>query len=91
MQLLDQYSPVAGGLLLMVVPLVEDMGWKGHAPGTLLGYHFTPTALVTIAISSVLGLVVSLSTFLFIGATSRCATLFCGDVMLVCSLCCGAW
>ena len=46
------------------------MGWRSHAPGTLLGYHYTLGAVVAIAISAVLGLLVSLSTFLFIGATS---------------------
>ncbi|GIL61083.1 hypothetical protein Vafri_15447 [Volvox africanus] len=39
-------------------------------PGTLLAYHYTPAAVSAIVISAVLGLLVSLSTFLVIGATS---------------------
>jgi solute carrier family 35 protein E3 len=38
--------------------------------GTLLAYVFTPAAAATIALSAVLGLLVSLSTMLVIGATS---------------------
>ncbi|GLI68535.1 hypothetical protein VaNZ11_012975 [Volvox africanus] len=38
--------------------------------GTLLAYHYTPAAVSAIVISAVLGLLVSLSTFLVIGATS---------------------
>ncbi|GLC35896.1 hypothetical protein PLESTF_001237400 [Pleodorina starrii] len=39
-------------------------------PGSLLAYHYTPAAVAAILISAVLGLLVSLSTFLVIGATS---------------------
>ncbi|KAG2489067.1 hypothetical protein HYH03_012503 [Edaphochlamys debaryana] len=39
-------------------------------PGSLLAYHYTPHAVAAILISAVLGLLVSLSTFLVIGATS---------------------
>ncbi len=46
------------------VPLCEPMGWSSRAVGTILGYTFTPGSVVAIAISSVLGLLVNLSTFL---------------------------
>ncbi|KAL4436857.1 hypothetical protein ABPG75_003996 [Micractinium tetrahymenae] len=70
MQLLHQYVPLAAGLLALLVPLCEPMGWAGAPPGSLLGYQYTPGAVVAIAVSSVLGLLVNLSTFLVIGATS---------------------
>lgn len=64
MQLLHQYVPLAAGLLAALVPLCEPMGWAGAPPGSLLGYQYTPGAVAAIAISSVLGLLVNLSTFL---------------------------
>lgn len=70
MQLLHQYVPLAAMLLGILVPLCEPMGWSSRAAGTILGYTFTPGSVVAIAISSVLGLLVNLSTFLVIGATS---------------------
>lgn len=57
-------------MLGILIPIFEPMGWKGHPPGTLLGYSYTWGSLTAIAISSALGLLVSLSTFLVIGATS---------------------
>lgn len=64
MQLLDQYCPIATGLLaattLAAIP----------TPDTILGYTYTPTAIFFIALSCVLGLLVNLTTFLVIGATS---------------------
>eukprot|EP00887_Chlorella_sp_A99_P008012 scaffold12.g8012.t1 len=70
MQLLHQYVPLAALLLAVLVPVFEPMGWRDPGPATILGYHFTPGAVVAIAISSLLGLLVNLSTFLVIGATS---------------------
>lgn len=48
----------------MQVPLCEPMGWGVGGPGTLLGYQFSTGSVVAIAVSSVLGLLVNLSTFL---------------------------
>ncbi|KIY96905.1 Solute carrier family 35 member E3 [Monoraphidium neglectum] len=70
MQLLQQVSPYSVLLLLVLVPVVEPVGWYDPKQGTILGYVFTPAAVAWIAASSALGLVVTLSTFLFIGATS---------------------
>jgi solute carrier family 35 protein E3 len=70
MQLLQQVSPVSAALLAVLIPVFEPVGWRGAGPGTILGYALTPSAAVWIVASSVLGLVVTLSTFLFIGATS---------------------
>lgn len=70
MQLLHQYTPQAAVLLGVLIPLCEPMGWVSRDQDTLLGYEYTGSALVAIAISSVLGLLVTLSTFLVIGATS---------------------
>ena len=46
------------------------MGWVDAEPGTLLGYKYSMAAIIAIAVSALLGLLVSLSTFLVIGATS---------------------
>ncbi|KIZ07727.1 Solute carrier family 35 member E3 [Monoraphidium neglectum] len=81
MQLLHQYTPQATLLLGMLIPLMEPVGLaRAHTTaaaaagsfgdGTLLGYHYTPAAVAAILLSAVLGLLVSLSTFLVIGATS---------------------
>eukprot|EP00195_Chlamydomonas_chlamydogama_P008271 CAMPEP_0202906904 /NCGR_PEP_ID=MMETSP1392-20130828/40662_1 /ASSEMBLY_ACC=CAM_ASM_000868 /TAXON_ID=225041 /ORGANISM="Chlamydomonas chlamydogama, Strain SAG 11-48b" /LENGTH=371 /DNA_ID=CAMNT_0049595587 /DNA_START=223 /DNA_END=1338 /DNA_ORIENTATION=+ len=70
MQLLHAYTPQATLMLGLLVPMVEPIGWHGQQPGTLLGYSYTWGAIVAIFISAVLGLLVSLSTFLVIGATS---------------------
>lgn len=64
LQLLHQYVPLAAGMLAVLVPLCEPMGWRGAPPGSLLGYVYSPGAVVAIAISAVLGLLVNLSTFL---------------------------
>jgi solute carrier family 35, member E3 len=70
MQLLHQYVPLAALFLGILVPLCEPMGWLAPEPGTLLGYTYTPGAALAIALSAALGLLVNLSTFLVIGATS---------------------
>lgn len=69
-QLLLGYTPQAIALLGMLVPMFEPMGWQSQGPGTLLGYHYTTMAVICILVSAVLGVLVSLSTFLVIGATS---------------------
>eukprot|EP00878_Enallax_costatus_P032950 GHUV01036306.1.p1 GENE.GHUV01036306.1~~GHUV01036306.1.p1 ORF type:complete len:328 (+),score=87.09 GHUV01036306.1:1642-2625(+) len=70
MQLLHAYTPQAAVILLLMIPIMEPMGWGGQDPNTLLGYKYTPAAVVAIVVSSLLGILVSLSTFLVIGATS---------------------
>ena len=70
MQLLQQVSPMSVVLLLVLVPLTEPVGFVKAGAGTILGYEFTPVATGWILVSSLLGLVVTLTTFLFIGATS---------------------
>ena len=78
MQLLDQYAPLAAAMLGVLVPIMEPVGLGGGRGGargaradTLLGFDYTPAAVAAIAVSAGLGLLVSLSTFLVIGATSR--------------------
>jgi len=39
-------------------------GWKDQEAGTLLGYTYTTAAIIAIIISALLGILVSLSTFL---------------------------
>lgn len=72
MQLLHQYTPLAAGMLAILVPILEPVGLFVANPGprSIMGYRYTLASITAIAISSVLGLVVSLSTFLVIGATS---------------------
>ena len=69
-QLLNEYSPIAAGFLGILIPIFEPVGWAHAEPGTLLGYQYSFAAIVAIAVSAGLGLLVSLSTFLVIGATS---------------------
>lgn len=70
MQLLHEYTPIAAAMLGVLIPLIEPMGWKERGSGTVLGYNYRLTAVMAILFSAVLGLLVSLSTFLVIGATS---------------------
>lgn len=63
MQLLHQYIPVAAAQLGAVVLLLEPLG-------DIVGYEYTFGSVAAILISAVLGLLVNLSTFLVIGATS---------------------
>ena len=74
MQLMHQFQPHASGLLALMVAGLEPVGLPGtpHAlgQGTIWGYKYTPLSVIAILTSAVLGLLVSLSTFLVIGATS---------------------
>jgi solute carrier family 35 protein E3 len=70
-QLLHQVSPIAVLLLAVLVPLVEPVGsFNNPKEGTLLGYTYSRGSVAWILLSSGLGLVVTLSTYLFIGVTS---------------------
>ena len=74
MQLMHQFQPHATVLLVLLVVALEPLGLP-HTPrafeeDTIMGYKYTPLAVGAILITAVLGLVVSLSTFLVIGATS---------------------
>lgn len=70
MQLLHQYVPLAAALLGGLVLILEPMGWTQATKDTILGYPFSFSSLTAILVSAVLGLLVNLSTFLVIGATS---------------------
>ncbi|BDA44650.1 Solute carrier family 35 member E3 [Coccomyxa sp. Obi] len=74
MQLMDNYCPYAAGLLCVLVPIFEPLGFNSmlntSQEDTLLNYNYTPAIVGAIALTAVLGLLVSLSTFLVIGATS---------------------
>ena len=70
MQLLHQYIPLAAAQLGVVVVLFEPLGIFNTHEGTILGYEYTFGSVTAILISAVLGLLVNLSTFLVIGATS---------------------
>ena len=68
MQLLHQSTPqsslmLLGAVLVMEQPLMTTTGGP-------LGFDYTFAAVATIIVSALLGLAVSLSTFLVIGATS---------------------
>ena len=63
------------------LPLPRVVGHRAHSlpppslaqdggPDTLLGYVYTPSAIAAIVISALLGILVSLSTFLVIGSLS---------------------
>ncbi len=70
MQLLQQYTPQASFILALLIPLCDPIGFPNREEGTLLAYKFTLGSIMAIAVSTVLGLLVSVSTFLVIGATS---------------------
>lgn len=75
MQLMDNYCPYAAGLMCILVPIFEPLGFNGPQKATvqtdtLLSFDYTPAIVGAIALTAVLGLLVSLSTFLVIGATS---------------------
>ncbi|BDA44757.1 Solute carrier family 35 member E3 [Coccomyxa sp. Obi] len=70
MQLMHQYTPWATGLLAILVPIFEPVGLTNPEPTTILGFPYSPASVIAIAGSAVLGLLVSWSTFLMIGATS---------------------
>ncbi|KDD75625.1 hypothetical protein H632_c585p1 [Helicosporidium sp. ATCC 50920] len=70
MQLLHQYVPLATLMLGGLTVVAEPVGWGNPVRGTLLGYTPTTAAVVAILVSAALGLLVNLSTFLVIGATS---------------------
>ncbi len=78
MQLLVGYTPQAALFLVLLVPIMDPVGLKDHAPGTLFGFNYSVAAITAIAVSAVLGLLVSLSTFLVIGELRH---------ILVCKLC----
>lgn len=69
-QLLHQAAPSAVVLLSVLIPIMEPVGFSNPVEGTLLGYQLSPASATAILISSVLGLIVTLSAFLIIGATS---------------------
>ena len=74
MQLMENYCPYAAGLLFFLVPMFEPLGIETplvkDQEVTLMNFPYTPTIVGAIALTAVLGLLVSLSTFLVIGATS---------------------
>ena len=74
MQLMDNYCPCAAGLLMVLVPIFEPIGldtaFSKAQPDSLMGFDYSPRIVMAIAATAVLGLLVSLSTFLVIGATS---------------------
>eukprot|EP00877_Chromochloris_zofingiensis_P002107 jgi/Chrzof1/11898/Cz06g13290.t1 len=84
MQLLHQMAPSAVVLLGVLIPALEPVGFTNPTPDTVLGYEYTVNAVAWIVFSSVLGLVVTLSTFLFIGVTSSLTYNVVGHLKTVC-------
>lgn len=41
MQLMHQYTPWATGLLAILVPIFEPVGFVDPTPGTILGFNYT--------------------------------------------------
>ena len=55
MQLMHQYTPWATGLLAVLVPVFEPVGFLDPAPGTILGYSYTFISSAAILGSAVSG------------------------------------
>ena len=53
MQLMHQYTPWATGLLAVLVPIFEPVGFTNPAPGTILGFNYTFLSSVVIMGSAV--------------------------------------
>eukprot|EP01024_Parvocaulis_polyphysoides_P001398 TRINITY_DN10374_c0_g6_i1.p1 TRINITY_DN10374_c0_g6~~TRINITY_DN10374_c0_g6_i1.p1 ORF type:complete len:230 (+),score=19.27 TRINITY_DN10374_c0_g6_i1:24-692(+) len=70
MQLLNEYAPMAVLLLVGCTLSFENVGWIKGGEDSLLGYKYNFLSVSVIVLSACMGLLVSLSTFLFIGATS---------------------
>ncbi|GIL65038.1 hypothetical protein Vafri_18886 [Volvox africanus] len=69
-QLLLAYTPQAMAILAVLVPMLDDVGFTHPGHDTVLGFRYTPSAIFAITVSGILGVLVSLTTFLVIGATS---------------------
>ena len=86
MQLMHQYTPWATGLLAVLVPVFEPMGFLDPAPGTILGYNYT-----FISSAAILGSAVSFSSLW----GSKCLSLHLhAPIMLPHALhapCCAHW
>lgn len=70
MQLMHQYTPHAAAMMVLITAACEPLGFQSLAPDTLFGFSYTWGSVLTISVSALLALLVSLSTFLTIGATS---------------------
>ncbi|GLC59056.1 hypothetical protein PLESTB_001438600 [Pleodorina starrii] len=70
MQLLLAYTPQATALLAVLAPILDDIGLSSRGPNTVLGFPYSPPSVIAIVISALLGVLVSVSTFLVIGKTS---------------------
>ena len=72
MQLLHQFSPMAAIMLAILVPILEPVGLFQNTPNklTLMNFNYTLSSVTAIVVSSILGLIVSISTFSLIGITS---------------------
>ena len=74
MQLLHQFSPMAAIMLAILVPVLEPqaVGLLQTTPNklTLMNFDYTLSSVTAIVVSSILGLIVSISTFSLIGVTS---------------------
>lgn len=70
MQLMHQYTPHTVAMMTLLTAVCEPLGLREPSPSTLLGFPYTLECSVVIAVSAALALLVSLSTFLTIGATS---------------------
>ncbi|KAK9813049.1 hypothetical protein WJX72_008061 [[Myrmecia] bisecta] len=84
MQMLHEYSPLAALMLGVLVPVLEPLGLHSpRDPQTIVGFPYSLPSVAAIAVSALLGLAVSLSTFLVIGATSSLTYNVCGHVKTI--------
>ena len=84
MQLMHQYTPHAVAMMVLLTAACEPLGIRSPEPETLLGYPYTWSSVLTIGITALLALLVSLSTFLTIGATSAITFNVVGHIKTFC-------
>jgi solute carrier family 35 protein E3 len=84
LQLLHQYLPYASALMAVCVPVESAlMAMSGRETTTLLTFQYTPRAIGMIVASSILGVMVTFSTFLVIGHTSALTYAIAGHVKTI--------
>lgn len=90
-QLLREYTPYASLLMCLLVGVFEPLGIADRGPDTVLGYSWTALSAGLVFLSCLLGILVSLSTFLVISVTSSLTYTVIGHIKTIIVLACGVF